>query len=118
MTKLHITRAGRKHALAIAQHSYPRPSRATYNAAYEHSQDSDDEIADTEEPEARSSSATHYSRASSRAPLHGPASESDHARSPSIPDSEEGLGPIIEIKREASIRRDWDIYAKRNDLML
>lgn len=120
--KLHITRAGRKHALAVAQRNYSH----ALNAAYEHShdQDSGDVTADTEEPQARSSSVTEHSLSSSCAPLnHGPASQSDHARSSSLTDSADGLGPVaygpvIEISRDVSILRDWDIYAKRNDLTL
>ncbi|KAI0725301.1 hypothetical protein C8Q72DRAFT_611925 [Fomitopsis betulina] len=85
---------------------------------------SGDVTADTEEPQARSSSVTEHSLSSSCAPLnHGPASQSDHARSSSLTDSADGLGPVaygpvIEISRDVSILRDWDIYAKRNDLTL
>ena len=109
--------------LAVAQHNFPPAPRATLDAAYEHSQDSDEDATDQEEPQGRSSSGMQHShsRASSRAPLNGPASDLDHSRSPSLPDSAEGFGALAyevatEITREVSIQRDWDIYAKRNDL--
>ena len=121
--KLNITRAGRKHVLAVAQRSYPLTSRATRDAAYVYNQESDEDAAEREGPQRCASAGTQHSRASSKVPLNGPVSNSDHSRSPSLPDSAEGFGSAsctvaTEITREVSVRRNWDIYAKRNDLSM
>lgn len=118
---LHIARAGRKHQQAIAEQAIPLASRGSVEDDGDDGKDGGDNVSDPKPSRPPSPSLARSPRTSSTAPLKSSTSD-HHSASPSqslscSPESSAGADDdVIDINSAASVRLNWDIYAKRNDL--
>ncbi|TFY60837.1 hypothetical protein EVJ58_g4897 [Rhodofomes roseus] len=120
---LHITRAGRKHVQATAKESYLLTSDISIDDADDGSKAGDDDVSESDH-HASLPSLARTPRVPSVAPVRNSTSTAGRSAvsSPS-PSSWLGLSTtgacedVIEITSTASEHLNWDIYARRNDLI-